>query len=80
MPATERKIRVRADSGFFDHKLIETIEERDARFVIVARLTKPIQLRLPGLTYTPVPHSDHFATAESSRISLIDGSSPTGSS
>lgn len=64
VPATVRKIRVRADKGFFDHKLIEVIEDHHARFVIVARITKPIQLRLPGLTYTPVPHSDRFAVAE----------------
>jgi len=64
MPATVRKIRVRADKGFFDHKLIEVIEAHHARFIIVARITRPIQLRLPGLTYTPVPHSDRLAVAE----------------
>jgi Transposase DDE domain group 1 len=64
LPATVRKIRVRADKGFFDHRLIERIEAHHARFVIVARITKPIQLRLSGLTYTPVTHSDRFAVAE----------------
>jgi hypothetical protein len=62
--ATVRKIRVRAVKGFFDHRLIERIEAHHARFVIVARITKPIRLRLSGLTYTPVTHADRFAVAE----------------
>jgi Transposase DDE domain group 1 len=40
---------VRADKGFYDHKLIEWLEARRARFVIVARLTPPIKRKLPHL-------------------------------
>jgi Transposase DDE domain group 1 len=42
---------VRADKGFYDHKLIEWLEARRARFVIVARLTPPIKRKLPHLRY-----------------------------
>jgi hypothetical protein len=42
---------VRADKGFFDHKLIEWLEGRRARFVIVARLTPPIKRKLAHLRY-----------------------------
>jgi len=47
---------VRADKGFFDHKLIEWLEGRRARFVIVARLTPPIKRKLAHLRYvSPSP-------------------------
>jgi hypothetical protein len=42
---------VRADKGVFDHKLIEWMEDRRARFVIVARLTPPIKRKLAHLRY-----------------------------
>jgi len=42
---------VRADKGFYDHKLIEWLEAHKAGFVIVARLTSPIKSKLPGLRY-----------------------------
>ena len=54
MPETARQIRVRADPGFYDHKVIETIEARRAKFVIAARLTPPLQRLIPGLRYTEV--------------------------
>lgn len=45
---------VRADKGFYDHTLIEWLEARYARFVIVARLTQPIKRKLAHLRYTTV--------------------------
>jgi hypothetical protein len=42
---------LRADKGFFDHKLIEWVEQQGAGYLIVARLTPPIQCRLSGLRY-----------------------------
>ena len=47
---------VRADKGFYDHKVIEWLEERKARFVIVARITKPIKRKLTHQRYTSVSH------------------------
>lgn len=54
IPASVRQIRVRADVGFFDRKVIAAIEARRGKFIIVAKLTRPFQLLLPGLAYTEV--------------------------
>ncbi len=51
IPKGVRSVVMRADKGFYDHKTIEWLETRKAHFVIVARLTRPIQRRLPGLRY-----------------------------
>src|SRR3990167_483786 len=51
-PAGVRLTILRADKGFYDHKIIEWLEARQARFVIVARLTGPIKRKLPHLQYT----------------------------
>jgi hypothetical protein len=51
MPAGVRLVIVRADKGFYDHKLVEWLETQRARFVIVARLTAPIKRKLPHLRY-----------------------------
>lgn len=50
-PAGVRLTIVRADKGFYDHKLVEWLEARRARFVIVARLTPPIKRKLAHLRY-----------------------------
>ena len=42
---------VRADKEFFNHDLVDWLEARHARFVIVARLTPPIKRRLSHLRY-----------------------------
>src|SRR6516225_11447062 len=54
IPPPVRQIRVRADAGFFDRKVIAALEARRGKFVIVAKLTRPFKLLLPGLTYTEV--------------------------
>jgi hypothetical protein len=51
IPAGVRLTIVRADKGFYDHKLVEWLEARRARLVIVARLTPPIKRKLPQLRY-----------------------------
>jgi hypothetical protein len=51
IPAGVRLVIVRADKGFYDHTLIEWLEEQRARFVIVARLTAPIKRKLAHLRY-----------------------------
>ena len=51
IPAGVRLTIVRADKGFYDHKLVEWLEVRRTRFVIVARLTPPIKRKLPHLRY-----------------------------
>lgn len=54
IPPPVRQIRVRADVGFFDRKVIAAIEAQRGKFVIVAKLTRPFKLQLPGLAYTEV--------------------------
>jgi hypothetical protein len=51
IPTRVRLTIIRADKGFYDHKLVECLEARRARFVIVARLTPPIKRKLPHLRY-----------------------------
>src|SRR5262249_52763078 len=53
IPGKGQRVILRADKGFFDHKLIDWVEEQGAGYVIVARLTPPIQRRLSGLRYRP---------------------------
>lgn len=45
------RIRVRADSGFFDHKFIEPLDEKSIGYTIVAKLTGGIKKKLLGLRY-----------------------------
>jgi hypothetical protein len=54
IPPGVRQIRVRADVGFFDRKVIAAIEARRGKFVIVAKLTRPFKAQLTGLAYTEV--------------------------
>jgi len=45
------RIRVRADSGFFDHKFIETLDDKNIGYAIVSKLTPPIKRKIVGLRY-----------------------------
>jgi hypothetical protein len=49
LPVPIREVRVRADSAFYDHEIIEFIEAKRAFYAIVARLTRPLKNRLAGL-------------------------------
>jgi len=54
LPESVREVRVRADGAFFDHKIIEFIEENQAFYAVVARLSRPLKNRLSGLRYRRV--------------------------
>ena len=54
LPGRSEQVRVRADGAFFDHKIIEFIEEKRAFYAIVARLTQPLKNRLLGLRHRRV--------------------------
>lgn len=54
IPAGVRTVIIRADKGFYDHKVVVWLEDRKAYFVIVARLTRPIKRKLAHLRYTEV--------------------------
>ncbi|MBU3915284.1 IS1380 family transposase, partial [bacterium] len=43
--------RIRADSGFFDHKFIEPLDEEGIGYVVVAKMTVPIQRKVQSLHY-----------------------------
>jgi hypothetical protein len=51
LPEAVHEVRVRADGAFFDHKIIEFIEQKRTFYAIVARLTRPLKARLGGLRY-----------------------------
>jgi hypothetical protein len=62
IPSLVRQVIIRADKGFYDRRIVEWLEERKARFVIVARLTRPIKRKLAHLKYVSV--STEVQTAE----------------
>lgn len=45
------RIRLRADSGFFDRKFIEPLEEAKVGYCIVAKMTPPIKKKVWSLRY-----------------------------
>lgn len=62
LPHSVKTVIIRADKGFYDHKTIEFLESRNAIFVIVAKLTKPIKTKLTALSYKI--HSSGIETTE----------------
>jgi hypothetical protein len=51
IPSGLRPVIVRADKGFYGHRLIEWLENHGTGFVIVARLSAPIKRKLAHLRY-----------------------------
>jgi hypothetical protein len=51
LPRPLAPVRVRADGAFYDHKIIEFLEEKHAFYTIVAQLTPRLKNRLAGLRY-----------------------------
>jgi hypothetical protein len=51
VPPYVYRMRLRADSGFFDHKFIEALEAAKIGFCIVAKMTNPIKNKVGGLRY-----------------------------
>jgi hypothetical protein len=45
------RIRIRADSGFYDHQFVEPLDEERVGYVIVAKMTRPIQEKVQSLRY-----------------------------
>lgn len=62
LPPAVRRVEVRADSGFYDRKIVAWLEDKRAGFVIVARLTRPLKDMLPSLRYAE--HRGQVETAE----------------
>jgi hypothetical protein len=58
-----KPIFARADKGFYDHAIVEWLDDQRVRFVVVAKLTAPIKRKLTGrLRYTR--HRGGISTAE----------------
>lgn len=51
IPSYIYRIRIRADSGFFDHEFIEPLDEERIGYAIVAKMTRTIKNKLDGLRY-----------------------------
>jgi len=51
VPPSIYRVRVRADSGFFDREFIEPLDEKKIGYVIVAKMTHTIKRKLDGLRY-----------------------------
>ncbi len=51
LPPYVYRIRLRADSGFFDHKFIESLEEANIGYCIVVKMTPPIKEKVGNLRY-----------------------------
>lgn len=62
LPASARRVEIRADKGFYDRKIVTWLEDRRAGFAIVARLTRPLKHLLPSLSYAV--HRGGVETAE----------------
>ena len=45
------RIRLRADAGFYDHALIEILDDAGIGYVIVGKTTKPVQGKIQTLRY-----------------------------
>lgn len=56
------RLRLRADAGFYDGKFLEFLKEKGISFAIVARLTKPLKIKVAGLRYTR--GSERFSVAD----------------
>jgi hypothetical protein len=56
------RLRLRADSGFYDGKFVEFLRKQGISFAIVARLTKLLKSRVAELRYRKV--NDRFSVAD----------------
>lgn len=61
--ATSRT-RIRADAGFYCWETINFLDGNGYGFVVVAQVTNPIRLRLPGLRYRIFNHQLKLSVAE----------------
>ena len=52
LPKGLKRIIIRADKGFYDHKTIEWLENKSAGFVISAKLTRRLKQKFSALRYT----------------------------
>ena len=51
LPPSVREVRVRADSAFYSHEIVNFLKEHGAFFTIAVRFMPPMKARLAGLRY-----------------------------
>lgn len=51
IPKYQYRVRLRTDSGFYDHKFIEPLDDQGIGYAIVADMTQPIKERVQHLRY-----------------------------
>lgn len=61
VPSEVRTLRVRADSAFYDHEIVEALEAHQAGYAIVARMTRPLKERVAAARYHGVGGSVSLA-------------------
>jgi hypothetical protein len=45
------RLRVRADAGFYDHEFIESLDDQNIGYAIVAKMSRPVQAKVQSLRY-----------------------------
>lgn len=46
------RVRVRADAGFYDHEFVETLDDQNIGYTIVAKMSRPVQAKVQTLRYS----------------------------
>lgn len=54
LPSGIRSLRLRGDVGFYDHQLIEFLDEKRIGYAIIAKLTRPLQRRLYSIRFRSI--------------------------
>jgi len=62
LPRSIRRLRLRADSGFYSHEFLTALEKDKVVYCIAARTVEPLQCKLPGLPYREL--DDKWAVCE----------------
>lgn len=58
------RVRIRADAGFYCRQVVKFLDGEGYGYVIVAQMTRPLKLEVPGLRYRLFNHQQKLAVAE----------------
>lgn len=66
LPSTiaKSRIRIRMDAGFYCWPIVKFLADKNYGYALVAQVTNPIKMRLPGLRYRIFNHQLKLAVAE----------------
>ena len=54
LPYGSCSLRLRGDVGFYDHELIEFLDEKNIGYAIIAKLTQPLQRKLSAIRFRSI--------------------------